>query len=38
VDRLVREIPIYELTNKPELDAARLSYETMHRGAEEANL
>ena len=38
VDRLVRDIPIYELTNKPELDAARLSFETMRRGAEEANL
>ena len=35
VDRLVREIPIYELTNKPEIEAARLSYETMrHRETE----
>lgn len=38
VEQLVREIPIYELTNKPELDAARLSYETMRRGAKEAKL
>jgi hypothetical protein len=35
VDRLVTEIPIYELTNRPEPEAARLSYETMRRGAEE---
>ncbi|MBO5270610.1 MAG: hypothetical protein J6B77_07480 [Clostridia bacterium] len=34
VDRLVREIPIYELTNRPEPEAARLSYETMRRDAE----
>ena len=38
VDQLVREIPIYELTNRPEPEAARLSYETMRRGAEEAGL
>ena len=38
VDQLVREIPIYELTNKPEPEAARLSYETMRKGAEEAGL
>lgn len=38
VDQMVREIPIYELTNRPEPEAARLSYETMRRGAEEAGL
>ena len=38
VDKLVREIPVYQLTNKPEPEAARLSYETMRRGAEEAGL
>jgi hypothetical protein len=38
MDNLVRRIPIYELENKPEPEAARLSYETMRRGAEEAGL
>lgn len=38
VEKLVQEIPVYELFNKPELDAAQLSYETMRRGAEEASL
>ena len=38
VDQLVRDIPVYELFNKPEPEAARLSHETMRRGAEEANL
>lgn len=38
LERLVQEIPIYELVNRPELDAARLSYETMRVGAEEAGL
>lgn len=38
VDQLVREIPVYELTNKPEPEAAKLSFETMRRGAEEAGL
>lgn len=38
VDQLVREIPIYELTNRPEPEAAMLSYETMRKGAEEAGL
>lgn len=38
VDQLVREIPIYELTNRPEPEAAILSYETMRKGAEEAGL
>ena len=38
VDRLVKEVPVYELYNKPELDAARLSYETMRQGSKEAGL
>lgn len=38
VDKLVREIPVYELENRPEAEAARLSYETMRTGAEEAGL
>ena len=35
VEKLVLEVPIYELFNKPELAAAQLSYETMHRRSEE---
>lgn len=35
VDSLVRQIPIYELENRPELAAAQLSYETMRSGAPE---
>lgn len=38
VDRLVREIPIYELACTPDMGAAQLSYETMRRGAEEIGL
>lgn len=38
VEQLINEIPIYELTNRPELEAAILSYETMRKGAEEAGL
>lgn len=38
VDRLICDIPIFELENRPELEAARLSYETMRRAAEEAGL
>ena len=38
VEKLVQEIPIYELFNKPEPAAAQLSYETMRRGAEEVFL
>lgn len=38
LDKLLREIPVYELTNVPEPAAARLSYETMSRGAAEAGL
>lgn len=35
VDSLVRQIPIYELENRPEPEAAMLSYETMRLGAED---
>lgn len=38
VDRLVREIPVFELENRPEPEAARLSYETMRHAAQEAGL
>lgn len=37
-DRLIRDIPIFEFRNLPVPDAARLSYETMRRAAEEAGL
>lgn len=37
-DMLIREIPIFELENRPEPAAAKLSYETMRRAAEEAGL
>ena len=38
VDKLVREIPVYELYCTPTVDAALLSSETMRRGAEEVYL
>ena len=38
VDSLVRTVPVFELENLPELEAARLSYETMRRAAEEMGL
>ena len=38
VDSLVRKIPVFELENRPEIEAARLSYETMHQAAEEMGL
>lgn len=34
VDKLVSEVPIYELSNKPEPEAALLSYNTMSRALE----
>lgn len=37
-DKLLRQIPFFELENKPEPEAARLSYETMRQAAEEAGL
>lgn len=38
VDRLARDIPIFELENRPEPEAAKLSYETMLRAAQERKL
>lgn len=38
VERLIQTIPIYELRNRPEPEAARLSYETMRKKAEELGL
>lgn len=38
VDQLVRDIPIFELENRPEPEAAKLSYETMLRAAQERKL
>lgn len=38
VDQLVKDIPVFELENRPEPEAARLSYETMRRAAEELGL
>ena len=38
LDRFLREIPVYELENKPEPEAVWLSYETMRAGAQEAGL
>ncbi len=37
-ERLITEIPVFELKNLPVPEAARLSYETMHRAAEEVGL
>lgn len=38
LEKLVQLVPVYELENRPEPEAARLSYETMRRGAEENGL
>ena len=38
LEDLLRKIPVYELENRPEPAAAQLSYETMMKGALEANL
>lgn len=38
LDNFLRTVPVYELENRPEPDAVRLSYETMRAGAEEAGL
>ena len=35
LDRFLAEVPVYELENRPEAEAAQLSYETMCKGAEE---
>lgn len=38
VDRLVQEVPVFQLECLPDLDAAKLSYETMFAAAKEAGL
>lgn len=38
VEKIVREIPVFELENRPEPAAAQLSYETMRKAAEELGL
>lgn len=38
IEQLIKDIPIFELKNRPEPDAARLSYETMRKKAEEMGL
>lgn len=38
VEKIVQEIPVFELENRPEPAAAQLSYETMRKAAEEAGL
>lgn len=38
VDMLLREVPVFELENRPEPAAAILSYETMKKAAEEMGL
>lgn len=37
-DKLVRQIPVFELENRPEPEAVRMSYENMRRAAEELGL
>lgn len=38
VEKIVQEIPVFELENRPEPAAAQLSYETMRKAAEEMGL
>ena len=38
VEKIVQEIPVFELENRPEPAAAQLSYETMRKAAEELGL
>lgn len=38
IEELVREIPVFELENRPEPDAAQLSYQTMQSKAKELGL
>ena len=38
LNKLVQEIPVFELENLPEPEAAQLSYNTMRRAAEEIGL
>ena len=35
IEKLLEDIPVFELQNRPEPDAARLSYNTMHDAAKE---
>ena len=35
VDRLIKDIPIYEMENRPEPEAVWLAYNTMHRASRE---
>jgi hypothetical protein len=38
LEKVVEKVPVYELLCTPTVDAARLSSETMRRGAEEIGL
>ncbi len=38
LEKILQMVPVYELENRPEPEAARLSYETMRCGAEEMDL
>lgn len=38
LDKLISNIPVFELENRPEPEAVQLSYETMRRAAEEMGL
>lgn len=38
LDSFLRQIPVYELENRPEPEAAQLSFETMYHGAQEVGL
>lgn len=38
LEHFLQTIPVYELENRPETEAAYLSFHTMHRAAEEAGL
>lgn len=38
LEKLVESIPVFELENRPELEAAMLSYETMHKAALERKI
>ncbi len=38
LDSFLQTVPVYELENRPEPEAVRLSYETMRAGAQEAGL
>jgi len=38
VEKIVQQIPVFEMENRPEPEAAQLSYETMRKAAEELGL